>query len=171
MTKIFLIGDTHFGHTNIIKYKNRPFKSTKEMDAHMLNQWNKVVSKDDIVFHLGDFALGLSDTEYASLINRLNGKIYLIQGNHDRKGKNKLRKLGFADVFNKIIVNDYILTHRPQQELGDGEINIHGHTHTTQMYNGQYINVSVEAIDYTPVDIDELLLYKRQMQRQFETKN
>ena len=80
--KVFIISDTHFNHANIIKYCNRPFKDTKEMDEMMIKNWNETVSNKDIVLHLGDFGLGKK--EYiASIVKRLNGKKILIMGNHD----------------------------------------------------------------------------------------
>ena len=57
----WLISDTHFDHANIIKYCNRPFKDVDEMNNTIWQNWNSVVDADDIVYHLGDFALGPSD--------------------------------------------------------------------------------------------------------------
>lgn len=51
---IFFTSDTHFYHTNIIKYCNRPFKSMHEMNEVMMNNWNKIVKPTDTVCHLGE---------------------------------------------------------------------------------------------------------------------
>lgn len=80
--KIWFVSDTHFGHQNIIKFCNRPWKTTEEMDEALINNWNSVVGKDDLVFHLGDFAFA-QNARWKELISRLNGHITLILGNHD----------------------------------------------------------------------------------------
>lgn len=46
---IYFIADTHFKHANIIKYCNRPFKNTYEMNEYIIQKWNSVVKKDDTV--------------------------------------------------------------------------------------------------------------------------
>lgn len=81
---IFFTSDTHFGHANIIKYAMRPYENVDQMNEDLIKRWNSVVGQDDIVFHLGDFMFGNINRfwEYRS---RLNGKIYLIHGNHDYK--------------------------------------------------------------------------------------
>ena len=80
--KIWFTSDTHFGHKNIIKFSERPFSDVEEMDEVMIRRWNEVVGKDDTVYHLGDFAF-LSTGKLRQLISRLNGKICLVNGNHD----------------------------------------------------------------------------------------
>ena len=80
----FFTSDTHFGHANIIRLCNRPFKDVEEMNEKLVENWNRVVPEDGTVFHLGDFAFGGSGL-WNSVIPRLNGQIYLIIGNHDRK--------------------------------------------------------------------------------------
>ena len=95
--KVFFTSDTHFNHTNIIQYCQRPFKSTDEMNEAIIDNWNSVVGEEDTVFHLGDFCLG-SSAEWNKILNRLNGKIYLILGNHDLKN---IRQ-GFIERFEHI---------------------------------------------------------------------
>ena len=80
----FFTSDTHFNHANIIKFCNRPFKDVEQMNEVMIANWNSVIGKDDTVFHLGDFCLG-GAAEWTKILDRLNGKIYLIMGNHDLK--------------------------------------------------------------------------------------
>ena len=99
----WIISDTHFGHENIIKYCNRPFSSVEEMDARMIKLWNNVVKKNDIVYHLGDFGVG--NKEYISkIVSKLNGRIFLILGNHDSHPVKWYYDCGFARVYDKPII-------------------------------------------------------------------
>ena len=82
--KVYFTSDTHFGHENIIKWCRRPYSSVEEMNEKLIENWNSVVGPDDIVFHLGDFAFGGSGL-WKEVLSRLNGKKYLIIGNHDEK--------------------------------------------------------------------------------------
>lgn len=57
-SRVFFTSDTHFNHTNIIRFCNRPFKDVSHMNETIISNWNRVVGPEDIVFHLGDFCLG-----------------------------------------------------------------------------------------------------------------
>lgn len=48
--KIFFTSDLHFGHKNIIQYDQRPFSSVDEMDAALIERWNRKVSPEDLVY-------------------------------------------------------------------------------------------------------------------------
>ena len=80
---VFFTSDTHFGHANILKFCNRPYETVEEMNEKLIENWNSVVQPGDTVFHLGDFALNLPVENIAKILDRLNGKIHLIAGNHD----------------------------------------------------------------------------------------
>lgn len=160
---IWIISDTHFGHENIVKYTKRPFKTVEEMNEIIIRNWNNKIRKNDTIYHLGDFAVSLTDKEYMKLVKTLNGNIILVRGNHDRIGKKKLFKFGFKDVVKRIKVDNYILTHKPikPQHLKDGIINIHGHIHNhcyTEDYidTSNYVNVSIEVMDYEPIKFEKL---------------
>lgn len=57
-SRVFFTSDTHFNHTNIIRFCNRPFKDVAHMNETIIANWNSVVGPDDIIFHLGDFLFG-----------------------------------------------------------------------------------------------------------------
>ena len=109
---------SYFRHGNIIKYCDRPFNSIQEMDHALIQNWNKVVSEDDIVFHLGDFAFA-DKSKWRQIANALKGKKYLIQGNHDRSydiptecfeavGDMMQVSIEYEDSWHK-----FLLSHRP----------------------------------------------------------
>ena len=80
----YFIADTHFNHENIIRYCNRPFENSNEMNEYIINKWNSVVNENDVVYHLGDVGFGNTE-ELKQLVGRLNGTKILIRGNHDYK--------------------------------------------------------------------------------------
>lgn len=79
---LYFSSDHHFYHSNIIEYCNRPFKSIEEMNETLIANWNEVVKPDDEIYYLGDFSLAMRPVELFT--KRLNGKKYLVPGNHDR---------------------------------------------------------------------------------------
>ncbi len=157
---LYIIADTHFNHENIIKYCNRPFKNSQEMNQYIISKWNSVVKPEDTVIHLGDVGFGTTE-EMKLLIGTLNGKKILIRGNHDlRRGINGWKEVGFSEVYkDKIEINNLVLTHYPI-ELPEERINIFGHIHDKPLdekYNkNNHFCVSCDVIDYTPITIEEI---------------
>ena len=114
--KIWITSDTHFNHKNIIAYESRPFASIPEMNAALIENWNKVVAPDDAVIHLGDFALG-SANDLDRLVGSLNGHKFLILGNHDHSSRHRFLDAGFEDVLRAV---DPQHTHQAAHGAGDG---------------------------------------------------
>ena len=166
MTKIWVTSDHHFNHRNIIRYCNRPFYSVEEMNKVMINKWNSKVAKTDIVIHLGDFAMRSSNIKYFK--ERLNGTIILVEGNHDLQLE-RMEEQGFIIVRGNLIINNFILSHRPllKEDIPEGFINIHGHIHDKDSYDG--INVSVEKTNYEPIELikikDTIKLKNKKVER------
>lgn len=94
---VFFTSDTHFGHENIIKYCQRPFDNVEQMNEAIIKNWNSVVGPNDTVFHLGDFAWG-DPKVWNDALDKLNGHIHLILGNHDMKN---IRE-GYMDRFESV---------------------------------------------------------------------
>ena len=97
----YFISDTHFGHKNVIRFCDRPFKTVTEMNNSMIEIWNSVVSDADTVFVLGDVFL-CPEEEAKEYIERLNGYKVLVKGNHDYSEKVMLR-VGF-DEFHRTYI-------------------------------------------------------------------
>lgn len=159
-SNIWFISDTHFFHDNIIKYGNRPFKYSEEMNEAMIDNWNEVVKDNDHVWHLGDVCMGQSSGAHNALLRRLKGKKRLVVGNHD-----KLKSEALHQNFEKIELwrgfHEYGFTcvHIPLQieQLRDGNVCVHGHIHQNLIDDPRYINVCVEHTGYKPVHLDEII--------------
>ena len=165
---IYFISDTHFHHSNIIKYCNRPFKDINEMHETIISNWNSIITKDDIVYHLGDFCL-FNDDEIKSIFNRLNGNKILIRGNHDRKPVKFYENIGFEVLRHApIVLDEYklMLSHVPLRDvkIKEGYINLHGHIHNKKISDdypknyseNRHINLSVDSTDFKPVSLGEI---------------
>ena len=80
----YYIADLHFYHEAINSRMDcRGFADAAQMNAYMIEKWNgKVRKKDDVVI-IGDLSWG-NVQETNALLEQLNGRLYLIRGNHDR---------------------------------------------------------------------------------------
>lgn len=170
MPDVFFIGDTHFGHQNILNFSNRdgtplrPFSTMEEMHESIVLNWNSVVKPQDKVYHLGDVAFS---TPGLKVMGRLNGKKRLIRGNHDLYPTKKYMQY-FQEIYGVRQIDGYWLTHVPMHPdcLEKAILNIHGHLHSNivmlpeysspPLSDDRYFNVSVEQINYTPVSWDEI---------------
>lgn len=151
---IFFTSDTHFGHANIIPHCKRPFASVEEMDETLIANWNAVVNPSDTVYHLGDFCWGDRPMDY---VERLNGKIHLIVGNHDHRRTRNCG--GFASVQYATVLKlegvRLYLSHYPTQGVRE-EIHLHGHNHgmPTGLEKGIDVGVDVHWWRFTPHALD-----------------
>jgi hypothetical protein len=89
MPQVFFTSDSHVGHRGILSPRMhipRVFASIQDHDETLVARWNAVVRPEDTVWHLGDFAYRCSEAYARSIFSRLNGRKYLVRGNHDRLG-------------------------------------------------------------------------------------
>lgn len=126
----FYIADNHFFHKNmVIRMDKRPFNSVEEMNEHMIEKWNSRVRKNDEVVILGDFSFGNIE-QTSKLLNRLNGRLYLIRGNHD-----KVIDRADFDTSRFNWIKDYAEMHDSEDGIRRKVILCH---YPIMMYNGQY---------------------------------
>lgn len=170
---IFFTADHHFGHANIIKYSNRPFRSVSSMDEAMLENWNSVVKPNDTVYHLGDLAFfNLNSSEGQSLLEHLNGIIYYIRGNHD-KFSSKISRFIWIRDFAEIKVNDQKITlcHYAMRVWNcshHGTWHLYGHSHGSlpDDPNSLSFDVGVDCWDFKPVSFEQVA--ERMKQKTFK---
>ena len=166
--QVWFISDTHFGHANIIKYCNRPFKSIEEMDAEIVKRWNERVAKDDIVYFLGDFCFKRSKEAPDGKVfeyyrDKLNGNIIFIQGNHDRNN-------GCKTIMQSALVEhggEKMLLLHDSKRLSSCRYRIVlcGHVHEKWQIKKlgtktTIINMSVDVWDYRPQSINDIISRK-----------
>lgn len=100
LPNLYISSDTHFGHENMYKYE--PIRKSemqkcgfRSIDELMIQRWSETVGKDDIIFHLGDFAILASAHD---TLKKLNGKKILLRGNHDKGNASSFISRGWDDV-------------------------------------------------------------------------
>lgn len=162
MSRIFVAADYHFGHSNIIKYCNRPYKDVDEMDKALIKNHNSVVSNNDKIFILGDFAFKNKDS-ISEIVKQLNGRKTLIMGNHDRYSYRYYLDAGFDEVYSCPIIykNFFVMSHEPIFMNNNVPFaNIYGHVHDNSEfkdYTEQSFCASMERINYTPIEFDVIV--------------
>lgn len=158
MRNTWFISDTHFGHRNIITYCRPQFQSLDEMEETIIENWNKTVRHDDLVYHLGDFAWKSADAERVR--PKLNGSIRLVVGNHDDiVGYSKAGLFQRVDMWRQFRDLNFTASHVPLRfdQLRHSTFNLHGHVHgNCEGLEPFHRDMSVESIGFTPVHIDEI---------------
>ena len=174
------IADWHYGHKNILSFDNRPFKTVEEMNAALIDRWNKTVFPGDIVYMLGDM-FWCNMEEAVTVLKSLNGQKFLIRGNHDRCNDNRFLKQ-FTKVTEYLEIDDagrkVVLCHYPIPCFKNhfyGWFHLYGHVHSSfefnmvehnkflmqELYGSQCLMFNVGAmmpyIDYQPRELDEIL--------------
>lgn len=152
-TNIFFTADTHFGSQRTLELSRRPFSNVAEMDSCIIRRWNETVKPHDIVYHLGDFGdpvIGAS----------LNGRIYMVPGNHD-SALAELRR--FCTVLRPVMnlhVLRLTLTHTPLLKEETKYFALFGHIHKLQMVKRNGLNVRVDCHNFRPISLSEVRFYQ-----------
>lgn len=173
MSTVFFTSDLHIGHAKVSSL--RGFATPQDHDVHIVETWNKTVTKRDTVYILGDIAV--SNYEYAlALIQTLNGTKHLISGNHDivhpmhKRGHSRTEQMKWLDTFETVQPflrktnnhRNYLLSHFPYANWGDGEHRtgsrynqyripdtgvplLHGHTHGQERAHDNMLHVGWDA--------------------------
>lgn len=178
--------DTHFRHRNIIDYDGRPYSNLEEMEEALIANWNVCVGKNDIVYHLGDFAF-MGASKWHEIADDLNGRIVIVRGNHDLGNRATLSNIGLyntkiidvADIVSiEVGQRKVIMSHYPYALPGMDNRNrelwpannglwlLHGHIHKhghglvdVPRVNKEMkmINVGCMNWDYFPVSEAQIL--------------
>jgi calcineurin-like phosphoesterase family protein len=165
---VFFTSDLHYCHSKLLE--SRGFSNIDEHNRFIIEEWNKKVDYNSIVFMLGDFVLGAgqkSDEVYKNLIDRLAFKeLYLMPGNHFAGGKTLWRnafldekideyyrllvKLFHGNVYfipnyYEIFVNSvpFVLSHFPIASYNGqaaNSVHAHGHCHGSLMKHEWFKN-------------------------------
>lgn len=167
MRQIWVIADTHFNHESIIDFERKQFTSVEEHNQTIIDNYNKVVGDEDIVYFLGD--IGFTGYKYnlkdlAKLISKMKGHKILIMGNHDKFLVGEAKGvLGFEEVHvGPYYYSDHIiLSHEPVREALDNPyvVNVHGHLHNANLNLPNFFNVNVAQRNYFPTN---MALFKRE---------
>jgi calcineurin-like phosphoesterase family protein len=152
------------------------------MDDVLIKNWNSVVGPKDHVYHNGDFSLHKGSGYALRTLQQLNGRIYLIKGNHDtRMFKGSFRDEVISrfewikDYFELPVQgvntnkNKIVLCHYPFQTWNKshrGAWHLHGHCHGGLPSPGiKRLDVGVDSVasilnrgadGYRPISLGEV---------------
>lgn len=172
MTETFFTSDTHFRHTSLLAKGERPFASVEEMDEQIIRNWNAVVGTDDLVWHLGDFAVSEDAEIVASIFGRLNGRKRLILGNHDYERPGVIKPMIAAlswdgeprDIFEtvtddgrRLVLCHYPLRTWPGHKKGSFHFFGHAHGELPNFGHSRDVGVDLPDVTFAPRTFEELI--------------
>lgn len=150
--------DPHFGHTNILKYCNRPWKNVSDMNEALIRNYNETADPDTTTFCLGDFSF----CDPTPFLQRLVGNWVLIKGNHDHKNASKAGFQFVRDVYTvnidgvSIFMSHY--AHRTWNKSHHGAVHLYGHDHGSLPDWGRSTDVGVDGwAKYKPVTFEQIM--------------
>lgn len=157
MTNVWFSSDFHLGHRNIIRYCDRPFESTEEMDATILANLNRKVGENDVLYFLGDFCFGGVDQAILYRERIACRNIHVIEGNHDSELRdlngmfrswNQLAEIRVAGQ--AIVLCHYAM--RVWRHSSRGAWHLYGHSHGNLPDDptSLSIDVGVDSHDFQP---------------------
>lgn len=168
---VFFIGCIHFGHKWMANH--RGFQDEFYHDEHIIEKWNKVINKKDLVWILGDITMESKEHYYR--LDTLNGRKKVVLGNHDLPEHTRELLKYVETVAGCVDYKGYVLSHIPihPNEISFCRGNIHAHIHenkleqciVTDRYGdvktksetlSKYFNVDAHRIGYTPMSMDEI---------------
>jgi len=153
--------DSHFGHKNIIRHCNRPWKSVDKMNSDLIKNVNDLLSPGDTLYHIGDWCwFGPDRRQYhEALMSKYKDGIihHLILGNHDRLAPFTYVDIGFTSVHTALWMtlngHNIIMVHDPSayDVVKNKGTLICGHIHGLFKKIKNTINVGVDVWDFNPV--------------------
>lgn len=162
---VYFTADGHLGNLAITRLANRPFADVDEMDEVLIQNWNSRIRPDSILYHLGDVAHKCPVERLRRIWNRLNKpkQIHLIRGNHDGPETLALPWTSIHETPLTVSLSNrrFVLFHYPMRswpKLHRGAIHLFGHSHNKLKSYRNALDVGVDAWDYAPVSIDEILV-------------
>lgn len=153
---VFFTSDLHFSHANILKYQpDRPWANVQDMNEGIISNWNSVVTPQDEVYIIGDFAFA-QPVEVANICRRLNGNKFLVKGNHDDVRDAEVRAaFGWIKDYYELNVDlggkhkQKICMHhyagRVWNKSHHGSWQLYGHSHGSLPPQGKQIDVGIDA--------------------------
>jgi len=168
-TTKFYIADSHFSHESVIRHCQRPFADSAEMDEAMVVRWNERVRPGDMVFHLGDFSLADVDRT-REIFGQLNGRKYLITGNHDLDNRGRLHKrlrdlewaappvaaMETSDSGQRVYLCHYAARVWPASHHGSWHFYGHSHGRMPPLGRSRDVGVDLPDVDFSPRTFAEL---------------
>ena len=155
----YFSSDHHFGHTNILKFCNRPFKDVNEMNQELIDRHNSIVNDNDMVIIIGDFSF-LSKPDTKAVIKRMKGHLVFLKGSHDRWLKpytqcHELWEHYFKELKTYITCCHYQMKTWPRSHYNS--IQLYGHHHGNSIPEGKQMDIGVDTNDYYPYPLTDII--------------